>query len=83
VSQTILLGLLAAGGILMIAVGLARTPSSSAADMVQERLQAIGLEALLNHLGRVGRGLHPHADEEQAAPSPRHHPEEDQGDVNG
>jgi tight adherence protein C len=42
VSQTILLGLLAAGGILMIAVGLARTPSSSAADMVQERLQAYG-----------------------------------------
>ncbi|HEY8642467.1 MAG TPA: type II secretion system F family protein [Candidatus Dormibacteraeota bacterium] len=41
-SQTILLGLLAAGGILMIAVGLARTPSSSAADMVQERLQAYG-----------------------------------------
>jgi tight adherence protein C len=41
-SQTILLALLAAGGILMIAVGLARTPSSSAADMVQERLQAYG-----------------------------------------
>jgi tight adherence protein C len=41
-STTILLGLLAAGGILMIAVGLARTPSSSAADMVQERLQAYG-----------------------------------------
>src|SRR6266567_8955652 len=41
-SQTILLALIAAGGILLVFVGLARTPTSSAADMVQERLQAYG-----------------------------------------
>ena len=41
-SQTVLLALIAAGGILLLFVGLARTPSSSAADMVQERLQAYG-----------------------------------------
>ncbi len=40
--QTILLGLMMAGGILLAAVGLARTPSSSTAEMVQERLQAYG-----------------------------------------
>ncbi|HEX6349905.1 MAG TPA: type II secretion system F family protein [Candidatus Dormibacteraeota bacterium] len=41
-SQTILLAAIAAGGILLVFVGLSRTPSSSAADMVQERLQAYG-----------------------------------------
>jgi tight adherence protein C len=41
-SQNILLALVAAGGILLVFVGLARTPNSSAADMVQERLQAYG-----------------------------------------
>jgi len=41
-SQTVLLALIAAGGILLLFVCLARTPSSSAADMVQERLQAYG-----------------------------------------
>ena len=41
-SQTVLLALIAAGGILLLFVSLARTPSSSAADMVQERLQAYG-----------------------------------------
>ncbi len=41
-SQTVLLALIAAGGILLLFVGLARTPSSNAADMVQERLQAYG-----------------------------------------
>ena len=43
-STTILLGLMMAFGILIAAVGLARTPSSSTADMVQERLQAYGGE---------------------------------------
>ena len=43
-STTILLGVMMAGGILLAAIGLARTPSSSTADMVQERLQAYGGE---------------------------------------
>ena len=41
-SQTLLMAVMAAGGILLVFVGLARTPSSSTADMVQERLQAYG-----------------------------------------
>jgi tight adherence protein C len=41
-SQTILMALMAAGGIILVFIGLARTPSSSTADMVQERLQAYG-----------------------------------------
>lgn len=44
ISTMILLGLLLAGGILLAAVGLAMTPSSSTAEMVQERLQAYGGE---------------------------------------
>ncbi len=40
--QTILLGLIMAAGIMLAAIGLARTPSSSTAEMVQERLQAYG-----------------------------------------
>jgi tight adherence protein C len=42
VSTTLLLGLMLAGGILLMAIGFARTPTSSTADMVQERLQAYG-----------------------------------------
>lgn len=41
-TTTILLGLMLAGGILLVAIGMARTPTSSTADMVQERLQAYG-----------------------------------------
>lgn len=41
-STLLLLGILAAAGIMLAAVGLARTPSASTADMVQERLQAYG-----------------------------------------
>ena len=41
-STLLILGLMAGGGILLAAIGLARTPSSSTADMVQERLQAYG-----------------------------------------
>ena len=41
-SQTILLGLLAAGGVLIAVFGIMRAPSSTPADMVQERLQAYG-----------------------------------------
>ena len=41
-SQTVMLGLILAGGILLMAIGFARTPTSSTADMVQERLQAYG-----------------------------------------
>jgi len=39
-SQTVLLGVIAAGGMLMLVIVLARTPRSCSADMVQERLQA-------------------------------------------
>jgi tight adherence protein C len=41
-SQTLLMALMAAGGVVLVFIGLARTPSSSTADMVQERLQAYG-----------------------------------------
>ncbi len=41
-SQTLLMALMAAGGVILFFVGLARTPTSSTADMVQERLQAYG-----------------------------------------
>ncbi|MGA7912674.1 MAG: type II secretion system F family protein [Candidatus Dormiibacterota bacterium] len=41
-SSTLLLALICGGGVLLIFIGLARTPSSNTADMVQQRLLTYG-----------------------------------------
>ncbi len=43
-STTLLLAIVCAGGVLMIFIGLARTPSTNTADMVQQRLSVYGGE---------------------------------------
>ncbi|MFI4972497.1 MAG: hypothetical protein ACHP7H_07450, partial [Hyphomicrobiales bacterium] len=41
-SSTLLLALICGGGVLLVFIGLARTPSSNTADMVQQRLLTYG-----------------------------------------